>query len=353
MRVGVPREIKPLEGRVALVPEACTDLIAQGHEVFVEQGAGALSGFPDQDYLQRGVRRLPDAAAVFEKAELLVKVKEPLGAELALLTAEHVLFCFLHLAANPVLTEGLQRIGLTAIAFETVEEQGALPILAPMSNIAGRLAVQIGTHLLHAPLGGKGLLLGGIPAAERGRVLVLGAGNAGGNAVALSAAMGAEVTVFDRNPGRLDEMRRFGNNVTALYPYPDSLAEAVDGADLLIGAVLKPGARAPRLISADQVSAMQAGSVIVDVSVDQGGCVETTRPTTYEAPTYLVDGVVHMAVTNMPGAVPRSASQALCASMMPYLLVLAGGDWERHPGLSAGVNLRGGRVVHPALKAIK
>jgi alanine dehydrogenase len=353
MRVGGPREIKPLEGRVALVPEACADLIGQGHEVFVEQGAGALSGFPDQDYLRRGVRILPDAAAVFEKAELLVKVKEPLDAELALLTAGQVLFCFLHLAANPVLLEGLQRIGLTAIGFETVEEQGALPILAPMSNIAGRLAVQIGTHLLHAPLGGKGLLLGGLPAAERGRVLVLGAGNAGGNAVALSAAMGAEVTVFDRNPGRLDEMRRFGNNVTALYPYTDSLAEAVDGADLLIGAVLKTGARAPHLISADQVSGMQAGSVIVDVSVDQGGCVETTRPTTYEAPTYLVDGVVHMAVTNMPGAVPRSASQALCASMMPYLLVLAGGDWERHPGLGAGVNVRAGRVVHPALEAIK
>ncbi len=353
MRVGVPREIKPLEGRVALLPDACAELIRQGHEVFVEQGAGALSGFPDADYRQRGVQILPDAGAVFEKAQLLVKVKEPWDGELALLRPEHLLFCFLHLAANPALIKALRGIGLTAIAFETVEESGALPILAPMSNIAGRLAVQIGTHLLHTPMGGKGLLLGGLPAAERGRVLVLGAGNAGGNAVALSAAMGAEVTVFDNNPVRLDEMRRFGNNVTALYPYAETLAVAVERADLLIGAVLKTGARSPHLISARQVSGMQAGSVIVDVSVDQGGCVETTRPTTYEDPTYVLDGVVHMAVTNMPGAVPRSASQALCASIMPYLPMLAAGNWEQHPGLRAGVNLRTGRVVHPALKAIK
>ncbi len=353
MRVGVPRETKPLEGRVALVPEACAELSRHGHEVFVESGAGALSGFPDSDYIQRGARILPDAAAVFEKAQLLVKVKEPWDGELALLRPEHLLFCFLHLAANAALIKDLLRIGLTAVAFETVEESGTLPILAPMSNIAGRLAVQIGTHLLHTPMGGKGLLLGGLPAAERGRVLVLGAGNAGGNAAALSAGMGAEVTVFDRNPVRLDEMRRLGNNVTALYPYAESLAAAVRGADLLIGAVLKKGARAPHLISALQVSEMQAGSVIVDVSVDQGGCVETTRPTTYDDPTYVVDGVVHMAVTNMPGAVPRSASRALCACLMPYLLMLAGGDWERHPGLSAGVNVRAGRVVHPALKSIK
>ena len=350
MRIGIPKEIKPLEGRVALVPDACTALIQGGHEVFIETNAGLKSGFSDQAYARLGVQLLPDAQAVYDKAELLLKVKEPVGAELDLLKTEHLLFCFLHLAANPALTSRLKDIGLTAIAFETVDDRGGLPILMPMSNIAGRLAVQIGTHLLHVPSGGKGLLLGGLPAAERGEVVVLGAGSAGGNATALCAAMGANVTVFDQNPERLEVMRNLRDNVTALYPYTERLAVAVERADLLIGAVLLPGARAPRLVSASQVAGMGAGSVIVDVSVDQGGCIETTRPTTYEAPTYVVDDVIHLAVTNMPGAVPRTASQALSASLIPYVAVLANGAWKDNAALLGGVNVRGGAVVHPALK---
>jgi len=244
----------------------------------------------------------------------------------------------------------LQQIGLTAVAFETVEEQGSLPLLAPMSDIAGRLAIQIGTHLLHRPEGGKGVLLGGLPAAGRGKVVVLGAGNAGGNAARLAAALGAEVTVFDRKREKLLEMRELGDNVTALYPYSAQVDHSVRQADLVIGAVLVPGARATHVVSAEQVAGMEAGSVVVDISVDQGGCIETTRPTTYEDPTYQVSGVTHLAVTNMPGAVPRSASQALSASLIPYVLEMAAGRWRDNPALRMGINLEAGEIIHPALK---
>ena len=349
MRIGIPREIKTLEGRVGLLPAACGELLRRGHQVYVERGAGALSGYDDEQYLAVGVEVLPDAAALYNAAELIVKVKEPVEGDLALLRREHRLFCYLHLAANRALAERLCAIGLTAVAFETVEEGGALPLLAPMSDIAGRLAAQIGATLLHRPQGGKGLLLGGLPAAERGRVVVIGAGVAGGNAAAMAAAMGAEVTVFDRKRDKLERMRALGNNVTGLYPYTDSLERAVREADLLIGAALVPGRRAPQLVSAAQVRGMSPGSVIVDISVDQGGCVETTRPTSYADPTYVVDGVLHFAVTNMPGAVPRSASQALSAAVLPFALRLAQPSWEAYPGLTAGINIHGGEIVHPAL----
>ena len=261
-----------------------------------------------------------------------------------------MLFSYLHLAANETLTGALCDIGLTAVAFETVQaEGGGLPLLAPMSDIAGRLSIQLGAHLLHQPQGGKGLLLGGVPAVERGRVTVIGAGVAGGNAVRLAAALGAEVTVFDRERNKLEAMRDIGANVTALYPYPDSVEQAVVDADLVVGAVLLPGARAPRVVTADHVGRMQRGSVIVDISVDQGGCIETTRPTDYRDPTYVVDGVVHLAVTNMPGAVPRSASQALSAAVTPYLLNLAAGGLADNTELQRGVNIKAGEVCHPAL----
>jgi len=349
MQIGVPREIKPLEGRVALVPEACSELVRAGHIVFVQRGAGAASGFPDGAYQSAGVRLVPDAQVLYRQAELIVKVKEPIGPELDLLQEHHLLFCFLHLAALPELTRALVRIGITAIGFETVANGRGLPILAPMSDIAGRLAVQIGSHLLHRPAGGKGLLLGGLPGVERGRVVVIGAGKAGGNAARLAAGLGAQVTVFDRKWERLEEMRELGANVTALYPYADRVGQEVAMADLLIGAVLIPGARAPRLVSEEHVQAMEAGSVIVDVAVDQGGCVATTRPTTYEDPTYRVHEVTHMCVTNMPGAVPRSASRALSAALMPFALRLAQGAWESEPALAAAVNVRAGAVVLPAL----
>jgi alanine dehydrogenase len=352
MKIGIPREIKTLEGRVGLVPEACGELIKAGHRVFVEAGAGEPSGFPDQRYRELGVEMLDHAEAVYGEAEMIVKVKEPIGPELDLLRRDHLLFSYLHLAANTELLQRLRQIGLTAVAFETVEERGGLPLLAPMSDIAGRLAIQLGSNLLHRPAGGKGLLLGGLPAAERGRVVILGAGNAGGNAVRLAAALGTEVTVFDRKREKLLAMRELGPNVTALYPYAAQVEQSVYQADLVVGAVLVIGARAPHLVSAEQVAGMQPGSVVVDISVDQGGCIETTRPTTYDNPTYQVSGVTHLAVTNMPGAVPRSASQALSASLVTYLLKMASGHWRDHPGLLKGINVEAGEIVHPALKKI-
>ena len=350
MRIGVPREIKPMEGRVGLIPAACSELSSAGHQVFVESGAGAQSGYSDADFGAAGATLVADAAALYGSAELIVKVKEPIEGDLRHLRGEHLLFGYLHLAANPQLTERLCSIGLTAVGFETVQEDsGALPLLAPMSDIAGRLAVQIGANLLYQPQGGKGLLLGGLAAAERGRVTIIGAGSAGGNAARMAAAIGAEVTVFDRRRSRLEAMRELGANVTALYPYQDSLERAVVAADLVIGAVLIPGARTPHLVTARQVGMMQPGSVVVDISVDQGGCIETTRPTTYQSPTYLIDGVVHLAVTNMPGAVPRSASQALSAALIPYVLALADAGLDGNIPLQRGLNVRAGAICHPAL----
>jgi alanine dehydrogenase len=351
MRIGIPREIKPHEARVALLPEACGDLARNGHRVLVERGAGVGSGFPDADYAAAGATLVAEAAQLYAEAELLVKVKEPWGPETGMLREGQLLFSFLHLAADPDLAKRLCATGVTALAFETVADGGRLPVLAPMSDIAGRLAVQIGCGLLRSPNGGKGLLLGGVAAAERGRVTVLGAGNAGSSAVRTAAACGACVTVFDLDAEKLRRMQRVGPNVTCLYPYRDSLERAVAEADLLIGAVLVPGARAPRLIPEGQVAAMGRGSVVVDVSVDQGGCIETTRPTTYERPTFVKHGVVHFGVTNMPGAVPRTASRALCASLFPWVLRLARPDWREDPVLAGAVNLDGGRVVLAALAA--
>ncbi len=352
MQVGVPREIKPFEGRVGLVPQACGELVHAGHQLFLEQGAGEASGFADEAYMAVGVTILPDAAALYQQAELVVKVKEPVGPELDLLREDQLLFSFLHLAAEPALMRRLQKIGLTALAFETVETAQGLPLLAPMSDIAGRLSVQIGTTLLHRPQGGKGILLGGLPAAERGRVVILGSGNAGMNAAVVAAGLGANVTVFGIERQQLLAMRELGPNVTALYAYAQQIDEAVRQADLLIGAVLVTGARTPHLVSTQQVAAMESGSVIIDISVDQGGCIETIRPTTYEDPTYTVSGVTHFGVTNMPGAVPRSASLALSASLIPYLLQLVSGEWELNPALQKGVNVRDGKIVHPALQNI-
>lgn len=351
MRIGVPSETKTLEGRVALVPAACGDLVRVGHEVFLQSGAGARSGFADADFERVGARIVPDAAALYEKAQLVVKVKEPIAGDLAHLRSDHLLFCYLHLAAEPELTDRLLDIGLTGVAFETVEEaDGSLPLLAPMSNIAGRIGVQVGTHLLHMPQGGRGILLGGLPSADRGHVVVLGAGAAGGNAARLAAAAGARVTVFDRRQDRLAEMMAVGPNVTALYPYAETVGETVARADMVIGAVLVTGARAPHVVTREMIAAMADGSVVVDISVDQGGCFETTRPTTYADPTYQVDGVTHFAVTNMPGAVPRTSSQALCAAILPYVQLMARADWADHPSLWKGVNVRAGELVHPALK---
>ncbi len=335
---------------MGLVPAAAAELVRLGHGVTLETTAGDLSGYSDEDYQSVGVVIVADARALYGSADIIVKVKEPLAPELDYLRPEHLLFSFLHLAALPELTQRLLDIGLTAVGFETVQTaSGRLPLLAPMSDIAGRLSIQLGLHYLHQPMGGKGLLLGGLPAAERGNVVVIGAGNVGGNAVAMAAQIGANVTVFDRNRDKLERMRAIGANVTGLYPYQQGLAEAVTAADLLVGAVLVPGERAAMIVSAEMVKSMQPGSVIVDVSVDQGGCIETTRPTSYQDPTFIWEGVVHFGVTNMPGAVPRSASQALSAALMPYLERLVAPNWRQDPALLAGINVSGGKCIHPAL----
>jgi len=351
MRIGIVKEIKVLEARVALIPEAAADLVTAGHEVIVQSGAGELSGYSDQQYQALGVAIARDAAELYQRAQLIVKVKEPQPSELAMLRADHLLFSYLHLAAEPELLKGLLSIGVTGVAFETVElENGALPLLAPMSIIAGRLATQIGANLLQRPQGGKGLLLGGLPAAERGHVVVLGGGSAGGNAAAMAAGMGAQVTVFDRSADKLERMRAIGPNVSGLFPFKQALAEKVAQADLLIGAVLVTGEKAPHIIDVAMVKSMQPGSVVVDISVDQGGCIATTRPTTYAAPTYVVHDIVHFAVTNMPGAVPRSASQALSASILPYVHLLTRDKWRENQALARGVNTHAGKIVHPALQ---
>jgi alanine dehydrogenase len=293
---------------------------------------------------------LPSAEEVYGKAEMIVKVKEPVDGDLRYIREDHLLFCYLHLAALPELTRRLCEIGCTAVAFETVEDdRGRLPLLAPMSDIAGRISIQIGTHLLHQPQGGKGILLGGVPAAKRGKVVILGAGVAGSNAAIVAAGLGAEVTVFDMDRDKLVAAREIGPNVTGLYPHTADVARAVAEADIVVGAVLITGARAPHVVSEEMVKSMQPGSVVVDISVDQGGCVETTRPTTYSDPIYVEHGVVHFTVTNMPGAVPRTSSQALSAAIAPYAMRLAAGNWREVPSLVKGINVEGGKVVHPAL----
>lgn len=351
MRIGVPKETKTLEGRIALVPAAAGDLVKRGHEVWIEKDAGVNSGFSDERYTALGVRIAPDAAALYEKGELIVKVKEPIAGDLQHLRKDHLLFCYLHLAAEPKLTRELLDIGLTGVAFETVElPNGDLPLLAPMSVIAGKIGVQVGTHLLHQPMGGKGKLLGGLASTERGKVVIFGAGKAGGASAALAAAGGANVTVFEMRQDRMEEMMWLGNNVTCLYPYADLVAEEVASADLVIGAVLVTGAAAPRVLTREMLKGMENGSVLVDIAIDQGGCFETSRPTTWKEPTYVEEGVTHFCVTNMPGAVPQTSSQAICAAILPWVNKLASGPaWRENAALVKGINVEAGQLVHSAL----
>ncbi len=353
MRIGIPSETKTLEGRVALVPAAAGDLVRRGHEVFIQSGAGEKSGFSDEDYTRVGVQIAADAAALYEAGKLIVKVKEPIAGDLEHLRKDHLLFCYLHLAAEPALTKRLLEIGLTGVAFESVEEHGSLPLLTPMSIIAGRIATQVGTTLLHRPQGGKGKLLGGLASAERGKVVVLGAGAAGGAAASLAAQAGANVVVFDKRQDRMAEMMALGHNVTALYAYEQAVADQVADADLVVGAVLIPSAKAPRVVTEAMVETMEKGSVLVDISIDQGGCFETSKPTTWAEPTYDVHGVTHFAVTNMPGAVQQTSSQAISAAILPYVQRLAAGDaWREHEPLRVGINVENGEIVHPALQGM-
>jgi len=353
MRIGIPTEIKPREGRVALIPEAAAELVLHGHEVLIQSGAGLSSGYRDSDYEKIGLKIVSDAKTLYSQSKLIVKVKEPIEPELSYLTSEHIVFSYLHLAAMPSLTRRLCKIGCRAIGFETVQtDDGKLPLLAPMSDIAGRLSIQIGTHLLHAPMGGKGIMLGGVPATRRGKVVILGAGMAGGNAARVAANLGAEVIVFEKNRDKMEHMRQLGHNVTSLYPHKTIIEEHISSADLVIGAVLVVGEKAPMLVSEDIVKEMGNGSVIIDISVDQGGCIETIKPTTFEQPTYVKHGIIHFGVTNIPGSVPKTSSQSLSACITPWLVALADAPDDLSIPLQKGINIDAGEIVHPALKEL-
>ena len=357
MLIGVPKEVKIHEYRVGLIPASVRELVAQGHQVLVETAAGAGIGFPDEAYVAAGASIAPGAAAVFERATLVVKVKEPQSEEWRRLRPGQVLFTYLHLAPDAAQAEGLMASGCTALAYETVTDpQGGLPLLAPMSEVAGRMAVQVGARCLEKEAGGAGILLSGVPGVPPARVAVLGGGVVGSNAARIAAGMRARVTVLDRNPRVLDALdREFAGSVATLYATADAVEQAVTEADLVIGAVLVPGAAAPRLVSRAMVGRMRPGSVLVDVAIDQGGCFETSRPTTHAEPTYLVDGVVHYCVTNMPGAVARTSAVALNNATLPFTLQLAGKGVSRalaeNPHLAQGLNVHAGRIVHPAVAA--
>lgn len=352
--VGVPREIKTEEYRVAMTPVGVRELVSHGHRVVVETGAGVGSSIADSDYTAVGAEILPDAAAVFATAQMIVKVKEPQPSEIAMLGKDHLLFTYLHLAAYPKEAQGLLDSGTTAIAYETVQlTNGSLPLLAPMSEVAGRMAVQAGAHFLERPRGGRGVLLGGVPGVKPGRVTVLGAGMAGRNAAMIAAGMGAEVIVLDLNVNplrHLDELR--WGNMIGVKSSRLAVEEYVTTSDLVVGAVLVAGARAPVVVTEDDVKAMRPGSVIVDISIDQGGCIATARETTHSKPTYELHGVIHYAVGNIPGAVPHTSTYGLTNATLPYVVALADGTLgavERYPELLGGFNVVGGKVTNAAV----
>lgn len=355
MKIGIPKELKDHEYRVALTPEGVDELVRNGHEVWVETDAGLGAGFPDDHYRAVGARSAASAEEVFDRAEMILKVKEPLASEAARLQPRHTLFTYLHLAASKSLTEALMKSGSTAIAYETMEnEWGHLPMLQPMSQIAGRLAIQIGAHFLERTQGGKGILLGGVPGALRGHVVILGAGGVGSAAVEVALGIGARVTVIGNEMNQLQRLQeRFGNNLTTLASQRLTIADTVKSADLLIGAVMIRGAKSPVLVSRPMVAAMQKGTLIMDIAVDQGGCVETTRPTTHSDPVFEVDGVRHYGVTNIPAMVPQTATYALTHASLPFIVRLADRGIETamqvYPGIARGVNVRRGAVTYPAV----
>ena len=351
MRIGVPREIKDHEYRVGLVPAGVAELVHAGHEVWVECGAGAGIGIADERYAAAGARLVDDAAAIWRDAGLIVKVKEPQPAERALLHAGQVLFTYLHLAPDPAQTADLLASGATCIAYETVTAPGgALPLLTPMSEVAGRLAPQVGAHALEKAQGGRGVLLGGVPGVAPADVVVLGGGVAGSHAAAVAAGMGASVSVLDRSAAvlrRLDE--RSGGRVRTLTASREAVAEQVAQADLVIGAVLVPGAAAPKLVTRAMLATMRPGAVVVDIAIDQGGCFESSRPTTHSQPTYVEQGIVHYCVANMPGAVARTSTLALTNATLPFVLALAHRGWRQalaeDPHLRAGLALHAGQLA--------
>ena len=355
MKVGVPQEIKPDEYRVAITPAGVREMVEHGHEVLIEAGAGEGSAIPDPAFESQGASVVADAAAVFDEAEMVLKVKEPQPGEIAMLRSGQLLFTYLHLAPDPEQTRGLRESGATCIAYETVEDaRGRLPLLAPMSEIAGKIATQAGAFMLEKPLGGRGILLGGVPGVAAANVLVIGGGVVGMNAAFIAIGMEADVFVFDKSIDRLRELETaFGGRCSTVFSTTLAIEEMLPIADLVIGAVLVHGARAPYVIRREQLELMKPGAVLVDVAIDQGGCFETSRPTTHRDPTFEVDGVAHYCVANMPGAVPITSTHALTNATLPYAISLAdagvAGAIRRDPGLRLGVNVAAGEVTHPAV----
>jgi len=355
MHIGVPKEIKNHEYRVGLTPSGVRELAHHGHTVSVQAGAGAGIGCSDDDYRAAGAQILPDAAAVFAAAELIVKVKEPQPSETVLLRKGQILFTYLHLAPDPEQAAGLMQSGCTAIAYETITDaRGGLPLLAPMSEVAGRMAIQVGAVALQKANGGLGVLLGGVPGVAPAKVVVLGGGVVGTHAARMAMGLGAEVLVLDRSLPRLRQLDElFGGRLHTGFASLDATEKAVLDADLVVGAVLVPGASAPKLIRREQLARMKPGSVIVDVAIDQGGCFETSHATTHADPTYVVDGVVHYCVANMPGAVPRTSTYALTNATLPFVLALADKGWrdacKSDPHLAAGLTVHEGAITHEAV----
>jgi alanine dehydrogenase len=355
MKIGVPKEIKIHEYRVGLVPAAVRELTAGGHQVLVQTGAGAGIDCSDEDYRNAGARIAPTAEVLFNDSQMIVKVKEPQLAECARLRRDQVLFTYLHLAADRPQAEALIKSQCVAIAYETVTAaDGSLPLLMPMSEVAGRMSIQVGAQYLQQGNGGRGVLLGGVPGVTPANVVVIGAGVAGTNAIEMAHGLRANVTAIDRSIRRLRELdRQFHGAVRTLFSTADTIERAVADADLVIGSVLLPGAAAPKVVTAAMIGRMRPGSVVVDIAIDQGGCFQTSRPTTHAAPIYVVDGVIHYCVTNMPGALPRTSAFALNNATLPYVKALADKGWQRataeDAGLAAGLNIVHGAVVHPAV----
>jgi alanine dehydrogenase len=355
MRVGVPKEIKNHEYRVGLTPASVAELTAQGHEVVVEALAGNGIDFSDRDYMDAGARILPNASEVFAAADMIVKVKEPQPGEIAMLRPRHTLFTYLHLAADKAQAEGLMKSGATCIAYETVTSRsGQLPLLKPMSEVAGRMSVQVGAHYLEKEQGGRGVLLGGVPGVAPARVAILGGGVSGVNAAQMAVGMRADVTIYDINMDRLAELDMFfSSQIKTAYASKAAIAAAVAKAHLVIGAVLVPGAAAPKLVTRDMLKTMKRGSVLVDIAIDQGGCFETSHATTHDDPVFVVDGIIHYCVANMPGAVARTSAFALNNATLPFAVRLAnlGADaaMKADPHLAAGLNVANGKIRHEAV----
>ncbi len=355
MKIAVPHEIKAFENRVALTPAGAEILVLEGHEVFVESGAGEGSGFSDSHYKASGAQILEGAAPIWMAGDLILKVKEPQPCEWAHMRPGQVLFTYFHFAADEPLTRAVQKSGSVALAYETVQdESGLLPLLVPMSEVAGRMAVQEGAKYLEKTFGGRGLLLSGVPGTPRANIMILGAGVVGANAAKLAAGLGAAVTLFDVN---LERLRFLSDvlppNVETLFSQPATIRDHLTRADVVIGSILLPGKRAPKLVRRQDLQTMQPGAVMVDVAIDQGGCFETSRPTTHDAPTFVEEGIIHYCVTNMPGAVPRTSTLALTNATLPFVRQIAAHGWEKacenNKSLSRGLNIVAGQILHPGV----